>query len=133
MKMMQSIADAEEPFGSGRIELASTIQPFHICLLLLLLIPILFLLLHILHLLLILVLLLLLLVLLYSYSSSSPSYLLLFHLQGTPIQLLHTSLPLELFLLLSPPFENLALLHRFLCDPTSQFQSGKNTAECVGC
>ena len=58
MKMMQSIADAEEPFGSGRIELASTIQPFHICLLLLLLLHVLFLLLHILHLLLILILLL---------------------------------------------------------------------------
>ena len=59
--MMQSIADAEQPFGSGRIELAPSIQPFHICLLLLLRVPILFLLLHILHLLLILVLLLLLL------------------------------------------------------------------------
>ena len=51
LKMMQSIADAEQPFGSGRIELAPSIQPFHICLLLLLLNPILFLLLNILHLL----------------------------------------------------------------------------------
>ena len=58
LKMMQSIADAEQPFGSGRIELAPSIQPFHICLLLLLLLHVLFLLLHILHLLLILILLL---------------------------------------------------------------------------
>ena len=41
--MVQSIADAEQSFGSARIELAPTIQPFHICLPLLLLLPILFL------------------------------------------------------------------------------------------